>query len=276
MKIIEKYTQEMTLRGFALSTKKQYTSAFSRFLVHFSGADYRYISEQNIKDYLEIFFDIGASKSQVNLQINAIKFYYEKVLNNPRKTYYLARPYKDKKLPTVLSISEVNSLFAAITNVKQRCIAETMYTHGLRLSEVLGLQVADIDSKMNLLYVRNSKGNKDRNIPLDGVCLADLRAYMLSFKKKERPNGFLFPGQFRGHYSKTSVHNFIESAVAKTRISKHISPHTLRHSYATHLLEQGIDLRYIQQLLGHASSRTTEIYTHVTNCYLGKLQLKWR
>ncbi|WP_372647737.1 tyrosine-type recombinase/integrase, partial [Draconibacterium sp.] len=221
-------------------------------------------------NYMESLFDIAASKPYINMQINAIKFYYEKVLNQPRKTYYLQRPFKDRKLPVVLSIEEIHMILEKIENFKQRTIIETIYTHGLRVSELPALTLTDIDSKRNILTVKNSKQNKDRNIPLDPVCLIRLRQYY----KKYKPKFLLFPGQ-SGLYSPTSIRKILTKAVQKAGITKHVTPHTLRHSYATHLLEQGTDLRYIQEILGHASSKTTEIYTHVTTKHLGNIQLRW-
>lgn len=261
----------MKLRGFALNSQNQYLSAFKKFLEYHEGEDFRYISTQAIKDYLETLFDCGASKSYINLHINSIKFYYEKVLNQPRKTYYIKRPFKDKKLPVVLSISEVNQIFNAIPNLKHRTILETIYCHGLRISELQGLRVCDIDSNRGFLNIVNSKGNKDRNIPLDEICLQHLREYY----KKYNPKFLLFEGQ-NGNYSQTSIRRLLERAVLKAGIQKEITPHTFRHSFATHLLEQGIDLRYIQNILGHSSSKTTEIYTHVTTKYLSTIKFNWK
>lgn len=270
VKILKDYTRELKIRGMAESTRKQYLSAFKNYLFYFEDEDYRNISKQSILDYLESLFDISASKSYINMQINAVKFYYEKVLNQPRKTYYLQRPFKDRKLPVVLSIEEIHLILKKIDNFKQRTIIETIYTHGLRVSELPALTLTDIDSKRGVLIINNSKQNKDRNIPLDMVCLKHLREYYLKYK----PKFLLFPGQ-NGLYSATSIREILNNAVKEAGITKHVTPHTLRHSYATHLLEQGIDLRYIQEILGHASSKTTEIYTHVTTKYLGSIQLNW-
>lgn len=270
VKLLKDYTRELKIRGMAESTRKSYLSAFKSFLAYFDGEDYRYISKQSILDYLESLFDIAASKPYINMQINAIKFYYEKVLNMPRKTYYLQRPFKDRKLPVVLSIEEIHMILEKIGNFKHRTMIETIYTHGLRVSELPALTLSDIDSKQNVLIVKNSKQNKDRNIPLDQVCLVHLRQYYRRYK----PKFLLFPGQ-SGLYSPTSIRKILTKAVQAAGITKNVTPHTLRHSYATHLLEQGTDLRYIQEILGHASSKTTEIYTHVTTKHLGSIQLRW-
>nr|WP_319265348.1 tyrosine-type recombinase/integrase [uncultured Draconibacterium sp.] len=270
VKLLKDYTREMKIRGLAESTRKQYFSAFKKFLAYFDGEDYRYISRESILDYLESLFDVAASKPYINMQINAIKFYYEKVLNQPRKTYYLQRPFKDRKLPVVLSIVEIHLILNKIKNLKHRTIIETIYTHGLRVSELPALTLTDIDSKRNVLTIKNSKQNKDRNIPLNQTCLMHLRQYY----RKYKPKFLLFPGQ-NGLYSATSIRKILTKAVQEAGITKHVTPHTLRHSYATHLLEQGTDLRYIQEILGHASSKTTEIYTHVTTKHIGTIQLNW-
>lgn len=136
VKLLKNYTRELKIRGMAESTRKSYLSAFKSFLAYFDGEDYRYISKQSILDYLESLFDIAASKPYINMQINAIKFYYEKVLNQPRKTYYLQRPFKDRKLPVVLSIEEIHMILEKFGNFKHRTLIETIYTHGLRVSEL--------------------------------------------------------------------------------------------------------------------------------------------
>lgn len=268
VKIIKNYTRELKIRGMAGSTQKQYLSAFKKYLVYFDGHDYRYISKESILDYLESLFDVAASKPYINMQINAIKFHYEKVLNQPRKTYYLQRPFKDRKLPVVLSVDEVNLILNKIDNFKHRTLIETIYAHGLRISELPALTLSDVDSKRGYLTIKHSKQNKDRNIPLDQLCLIHLREYYRQYK----PTFHLFPGQ-NALYSPTSIRKILNKAVLASGITKHVTPHTLRHSYATHLLEQGTDLRYIQEILGHSSSKTTEIYTHVSTKHLGSIQL---
>lgn len=254
----------------AASTQSQYLSAFKSFLEYFEGKDSRYISKNDILNYLESLYDLGVSKSYINSRINAIKFYYEKVLDNPRDTYFIDRPFKDRKLPTVLSIEEVESILNAISNFKHRCIIETIYCHGLRISELINLLKFDIDSKRGLVYIRNSKFNKDRYVALDNICLKNLRKYYLQYKPKK----WLFEGQSEsGQYTASSVRNFLDVAVKKAGITKKITPHIFRHSFATHLYEQGIELRSIQEILGHASSRTTEIYTHVSVRHIGGIKL---
>ncbi len=206
--------------------------------------------------------------SYQNQSINAIKFYYEQVLGRPVRTYYIQRPKKPKVLPNVLSEEEIQLILNKMDNLKHKCIISLAYSAGLRLGEVINLKLLDIDSKRNYIIVRQGKGKKDRYSLLSARVLELLRIYFKAYQPKE----FLFEGQFGGPYSATSIHNILKAAVEKAGIKKRVTVHTLRHSFATHLLERGTDIRYIQELLGHQSSRTTEIYTHMTQKGLGKIK----
>lgn len=167
-------------------------------------------------------------------------------------------------MPTVISKEEILAIIENTNNIKHRCIVELLYGSGLRRSELLNLKLVVIDSNRMLIRVKNSKGNKDRHTLLSQTALEDLRVYF----KEWRPQTYLFEGQNGGKYSGESVLKIVKSAALKSRIKQSITPHVLRHSFATHLLESGVDLRQIQVLLGHGSSKTTEIYTHVaTNTF---------
>jgi site-specific recombinase XerD len=210
----------------------------------------------------------GLSYAYINQSINAIKFYYSKVLN--RLEMDLAevdRPVKEQKLPKVLSKQEVAAILKGPTNLKHRCLLLLLYSGGLRISEVVNLKLSDVQSQRNLLFIRGGKGHKDRTTLLSGKLLAELRQYY----RKYNPKLWLFEGQDGGPYSVESIRNVFRAALKKAGINREATPHTLRHSFATHLLEQGTDLRYIQELLGHSSSKTTEIYTHVTQHGLEKI-----
>ncbi len=202
--------------------------------------------------------DIGTSYQ--NQLINAIKFYYEHVLKRPRQVYYLERPKKEKRLPGVLSLNEVQCLLGKIRNTKHFAIISLIYSSGLRISELINLKISDIDSNRMHVRVVQSKGKKDRMTLLSEKMLNLLREYFKEYK----PKYWLFEGQTGGKYSKSSIQKIFQRAKAKAGIRKYATIHTLRHSFATHLLEAGTDLRYIQELLGHGSSKTTEIYTHVS------------
>jgi integrase/recombinase XerD len=176
-----------------------------------------------------------------------------------KEHYDIKRPRKEKRLPTVLSIDEITRLFDATTNIKHRCILMEIYSGGLRRNELINLHPKDIDYYRKLIKIRGSKGNKDRYTILSEKLLTLLKEYY----KQYRPDEWLFEGQTGGRYSATSIEKIFREAVSKAGIRKYVTPHSLRHSCATHLLEQGISLRYIQEILGHSSSKTTEIYTHV-------------
>jgi site-specific recombinase XerD len=182
--------------------------------------------------------------------------------------YEIKRPRKDKKLPVILSKEEVANILSSVDNIKHKAILMLVYSAGLRVGEVVRLKPEDIDSKRMLIHVKGSKGRKDRYTVLSEIALQTLREYW----KKYRPEKWLFEGAKEGRYisTRTADHIF-RNACEKAGIKKEVSLHTLRHSFATHLLEGGTDLRYIQELLGHTHSKTTEIYTHVSTKSLGKI-----
>ena len=200
------------------------------------------------------------STSYQNQAINAIKFYFEKVLKGPRRVYYIERPRKEKLLPSVLSEAEVKKIIENISNLKHKCLIMTCYSAGLRISEALNLKPADIDSKRMMIHIRGGKGKKDRITLLSSRLLELLREYYRLYKPVE----YLFTGQMGGQYSERSAQLVLKEAARRAGITRHVTLHTLRHSFATHLLENGTDLRYIQSLLGHSSPKTTQIYTHIT------------
>lgn len=264
----ENYLQKLELKRYAINTVKAYVSCFEAFINHFKNLELLEIGELEIRGYLQKLIHEGKSASYQNQAINSIKFYYEIVMGMPNRFYAIERPRKTKKLPQVLAKKEVLALIAQTNNLKHKCIVSLLYSAGLRRSELLNLRFKDIDSKRMLIRVEDAKGNKDRYTLLSENLLTDLRKYF----SKWRPKEYLFEGQNGGKYSAKSVENIVKNAAAKAGIQKTVTPHVLRHSFATHLLEAGTDLRYIQTLLGHSSSRTTEIYTHVAINKLGALK----
>ena len=255
----EEYLQKLELKRYANNTVKTYVTCFERFINHYREHELMSINENDIRLYLEKLVQEGKSNSYLNQMINAIKFYYEVVKEMPNRFYSIERPRKVQKLPKVLSKQEVLALIANTGNIKHKCIISLLYSGGLRRGEVLHLKPTDIDSHRMLIRVNDGKGGKDRFTLLSKTVLNDLRNYF----KEYRPKEWLFEGQSGGQYSAGSVKQIINAASKKAKIPKAVSPHMLRHSFATHLLEDGVDLRYIQTLLGHSSSKTTEIYTHV-------------
>ena len=254
------YLQLLQRKRHSQNTIKIYTNYFLDFQSAMEGRDLKSITKTDINRYvLKLVREKHISASQQNQRINAIKFYYEKVLGRKRAYYYLTRPKKEKKLPSVLSPTEVQRILENVPNLKHRCILMTLYSGGLRRSELINLKVMDIDSERMLIHIRNSKGNKDRYTLLSNTLLTMLRHYYTSFK----PVTWLFKGPKGKQYSATSIENIFKRALKKSGINKHATPHTLRHSFASHLLEQGVNLRYIQELLGHSKIGTTVRYTHV-------------
>lgn len=182
-------------------------------------------------------------------------------MGGKRKMYLIERPRKETYLPEVLSEEEVTAILKSIINLKHKALIMTIYSGGLRISELINLKVKDIDSDRMNIRVAQSKGKKDRYTLLSKKTLLTLRQYFKEFKPKE----WLFEGEGGGPYTDSSIYQIFKKALASAKIKKKVSIHSLRHSFATHLLENGTDLRYIQNLLGHSSSKTTEIYTHITN-----------
>jgi len=190
-----------------------------------------------------------------------VKSYYEHTLGKPREYYNITRPKKSQDLPNVLSKEEVKRIINSPKNIKHRAILTTIYSAGLRIGELTRLRVEDIRSDDGYIFVKDSKGKKDRHTVLSLQLLALLRRYY----KKHRPSYWLFEGQDGGQYSAKSIQAIFRKAVKETNANAWSTPHTLRHSFATHLLQAGVNLRYIQNALGHNSSKTTEIYTRVIN-----------
>jgi integrase/recombinase XerD len=239
---------------------RSYKHLFEELINYHYTKDIDTISEPEIIQFCRyLVMERGVSSSTQNQAINAIKFYFEKVLGGQRKFYMLERPIKEQTLPEVLSEDEVKRILKATPNLKHRTILTVIYSAGLRISEAVNLKIKDIDSQRMQIRVEQSKGKKDRYTILSKKTLELLREYF----KKYRPTEYLFEGM-SGQYSKRSIQAFYQRSVESAGILKEVTVHTLRHSFATHMLENGTDIRYIQVLLGHASSKTTEIYTHVT------------
>jgi integrase/recombinase XerD len=253
---------------YSESTVRNYCSALREFIHYFRERETENLTQGDIEKFLlYITEERCVSTSYHNISICAIKFYYEKILGQTQVTFKLERPRREKLLPEVLSEEEVVRIFNCVTNLKHKSILITIYSGGLRLSEVVGLKVSDIDSKRMMIFIRGAKRKKDRYTILSRELLAWLRRYY----REEKPETWLFEGVTGGQYSMRSVQSVMRDAVKRACIKKHATVNTLRHSFATHMLENGTDLRYIQNLLGHNSSKTTEFYTHITTKGLEQL-----
>ncbi len=266
--ILRKYKDLLIQKRYSQNTQDIYYSYFKDFCFYFRKEELENITTAQINLYITYLIKSkNISISQQNQRINAIKFYYEKVLGREKQYYELHRPKKEHKLPKVLSKNEVKRIFDVTINLKHKCILMLIYSAGLRRSELLNLTLTNIDSKRMVITINGAKGKKDRISLLSDNLLQLLRQYY----KEYRPKKYLFEGQNGGKYSPTSVANILKKAAQKAGIRKNVTPHMLRHSFATHLLEQGTDLRYIQELLGHENSKTTEIYTHVSKKAIDKI-----
>ncbi|QQS29235.1 MAG: tyrosine-type recombinase/integrase [Sphingobacteriales bacterium] len=257
----EKMILKLKELRYSEKTIKTYKSLFEELINHYPTFEIDKIDEQKIIAFCQyLVIDRKVSASYQNQAINAIKFYYERVLGGQRKFYFLQRPDKEKALPTVLNTEEIKCILKTAENLKHKAILTTIYSAGLRISELINLKIKDIDSERKQIRIEQGKGKKDRYTLLSIKTLDLLRSYFKEYKPKE----WLFEGQEGGPYSTRSIQTFFQEVCKKAGIKKKVSVHTLRHSFATHLLENGTDLRYIQVLLGHESSKTTEVYTHVT------------
>ncbi len=258
---IDKYKNELIRLNYAVNSIKVYLQCFTKYLQYFEGRDYRNISDAEIKNYLlHLVNNDKISGNYQNQIINSIKFYYEKVLNRPRKTYSINRPRKQTKLPEVLSQAEIKSMFDVCTNLKHKAILLLMYSAGLRESEVINLCVSNIDSKEMVINIKQAKGAKDRIAPLSPKMLEVLREYYKQYK----PENYMFKGQFKEQYSATSIRNIVNQLAEKAKITRNVHPHLIRHCFATHCFEAGTELALLQRVLGHKNIKTTMIYAHIS------------
>jgi integrase/recombinase XerD len=257
----EAFREMLVRKRYGSSTIKNYVAQFTAFINHFPEVSIDNLQQEHIKKYMHYLIEVKrVSSSTQNVVINAIKFYYEQVLHRERSVYALERPVKEKRLPIVLSEEEVKAILTSCENLKHKAMLYVLYAAGLRRSEVIQLKVADVDESRKVIFVRMGKGKKDRITMLsDKVCLL-----LAEYRSVYNPKDWLFEGADGEAYSESSLQKVFKAALARSGVKKQVSLHSLRHSFATHLLEHGTDIRYIQALLGHGSSRTTEIYTHIT------------
>ena len=265
---IKEIKKKLIVGGYSPSTIQTYITCLRYFKNYYYKIEIDQLSKDDIIEYLFHLIKNNYSKSTQNQHINAIKFYFEKCLGKKREYYLIDRPRKEKKLPNVLSKNEIQLLFNSTNNLKHLTILAVIYSCGLRVSELINIKINDIDNNRMVIHIRKAKGNKDRQVQLTNQLLELLRKYY----KKYLPYNYLIVGQNRGKYSTTSIQKIIKNSSLKAGIYKKVTPHTLRHSFATHLLENGTDIRYIQTILGHSDIKTTQIYTHVSNAHLKNIQ----
>jgi len=260
---------DLLLKAYSPHTQSAYRRCARHFASHYMRSPEE-MGEQEIRGFLlHLVRDRKASPATLGMYVNALKFLYNITLKRPEAVKEIPHPKRPKTLPVILSPQEVLRIFAAIRSVKHKAIMATAYAAGLRISEVCGLRIADIDSQRRRIHIRSGKGKKDRYVILGESLLALFRQYY----QKVRPKGeYLFPGQKpQRHITPTAVRQVLRKVIRETGLSKKVTMHTLRHCFATHLLEAGTDIRILQVLLGHSSIRTTLRYTHITDRLLQKL-----
>lgn len=255
---LERLMLELDSRGFSHRTKKSYMFFVKDFL-HYAGKPAREVRREDLKRYIShLIVEKGYTNITANLAISSLKFFFSGVLERP--IYGMERPKREKSLPTVLSREEVKKVLESANNPKHKLVLKCLYGMGLRVSELVNLRLADIDFDRDMVKVSSGKGEKDRYVMLPAGLKQELKSYI----ELEKPEKYLFSGR-NGRYTIGSVQRIFEYSARKAGITKQASCHTLRHSFATHLLENGTDIRYIQALLGHARLQTTQVYTHVAD-----------
>lgn len=253
------YIDKLEQMKYSGHTIRAYVCNFEAYMRFRNDVPLSERDESTVEAYLTELARLGRSESTINLALNAIKFYYETVCDMPRRFYCISRPRKAQHLPKVLAKEDIALMITRTRNLKHRCILSLMYSSGLRRGEVCKLKLSDIDSKRMTVLVSDAKGKKDRLTVLSAALLGSLRVYYKTF----RPKVYLFENSEGQPISSETIGKIVQQAAKRANIQKRVTPHMFRHSFATHLLEQGTDLRYIQVLLGHASTKTTEIYTQV-------------
>lgn len=259
---LNRYIEWLNHSRYSESSIRSYCDALHNFLIYLGPTDASEVKDDDFIEYInQTILYQGYSASLQNQIVSAIKLFYREIVKAPLDIEQINRPRREHRLPNVLSKGEIKKILAAHRNIKHTAMLSLIYACGLRRGELLNLKTSDIDSQRGMLKVYQGKGKKDRMIPISEKTIEMLRDYYKMYKPKK----WLFEGQSVGQkYNETSLQSVFKKALKKAKINKTATLHWLRHSYATHLLESGTDLRYIQELLGHKSSKTTEIYTHVT------------
>lgn len=257
----------MQLKGYSVHTIRSYLSAVVNFIRHYKVSADK-LSMEKVKEYLlYLRNEKKVSSSLMNQTYSALKLLYTKVLNCEWDAN-IPRMKRRKTLPNIISKKEIIDLFSSVKNLKHRTALKLLYTSGLRLSEVVNLKLKDIDSQEMTIRVNSGKGAKDRFTILSKTMLEELRIYYKCY----RPSVWLFEGITRGKYCTRSIQNVFAQAKKKAKITKPCSCHTLRHCFATHLLEQGLDIYKIKELLGHSDIKTTTVYLHLCKSHIKKIK----
>ncbi|HEY5369947.1 MAG TPA: tyrosine-type recombinase/integrase [Hanamia sp.] len=261
---LQQFKRQLNLKAYSPSTIKTYTNEFTQFLNTIKDNPAKEFTVSRLKDYFQYCYTtLQLSENTMHSKINALKFFYEQVLGREKFFWEIPRPKKPLLLPKLLNEDELRKLFNALSNKKHKAMLFTAYSAGLRVSEVVHLKIADIDSQRMQIFIERAKGKKDRYVNLSPILLDILRKYLLDYKP--RPKIYLFESeQTMAAYPTRTVQQIFANAKKKAGIKKEVGIHSLRHSFATHLLDKGTDIKYIKDLLGHFNIKTTERYLHVS------------
>ncbi len=263
------FVELMQLKAFSPNSIKTYSNEFSVFLQLLKNHKADEISKEKLRSYFLYCTNVlKLSENTIHSRLNALKFYYEKVLNHEKFFFEIPRPNKPTILPKVFSTQQIAKIINLTKNIKHKLIIQLCYGMGLRVSEIINLKTTDINSQRMQVLIEAAKGKKDRYVNLPESILLELRAYYQLYLPKK----YLFEGQYGGQYSVRSAQSVFNQALVRANIKLNIGIHGLRHSYATHLMEYGIDTTFIQKLLGHSNIKTTQIYTHVSKRTIEKVK----
>ena len=267
---LKRMQELLLLKAYSPNTIRIYCAEFSQLLYLLKATHVDTLTPERLRSYfLYCVTKLNLSENIIHSRINAIKFYFEQVLHREKLFFEeIPRPKKKSSLPKVFSKNDVAKLFAQVENPKHALMLKLCYGMGLRVSEIVNLKITGIDSGRMLVHIEAAKGKTDRYVSLPSSILDDLRDYYRAY----RPKIYLFEGQYGGQYAIRSVQAVFKNAMQKAKINKSVGIHGLRHSYATHLLECGTDMSFIQKLLGHKDIKTTEIYAKVSNRQLGNIK----
>ncbi len=264
----QNFIDQLLLKAYSNNTLRTYLTEFAHLLKLLKSYSVKELSPERLKDYfLYCIKKEQIKENHLSSRINAIKFYFEQVLHRQQMFFDIPRPKKPQLLPKMLSKEEVKAIFKQVENPKHLLMLQLCYGMGLRVSEIVQLKWSDIHSQKGLVLIRAAKGKKDRYTKLPTSILDLIKKYFQTYQ----PKIYLFEGQYGGAYSVRSVQAVFKNAMQKAGIHRNIGIHGLRHSYATHLIESGADIRHLQLLLGHNSIKTTQIYTHVSDVSLYKI-----
>ena len=263
---LDKVKRELLIRSYSRKTLKSYIFALNKYFDN-KKQDFHKLDLENIRNFLLFCHNKGVSAQTRNIFLSAIKFYYYNIVGT-RQKINIKTAKENKSLPIVLSRKEISQIFETITNPKHKLLLELSYGGGLRVSEAINLKIKDIDYNELTIHIKQAKGQKDRITLLPQKTVINLQKFIV-FKNS---NDYLFESERGGKLSTRTAQKIFENALLKSGIKKDATFHSLRHSFATHLLENGVDIRYVQELLGHSNIRTTQIYTHVTNPQLKNIK----